>query len=212
MTRPPWVPDAVMSDDPESMLARHAELRTDLARIVEQYETWKAQLVEWFTKASTPLTEEATLIEQALTRWALAERERTGKASFVLPSGKVTTRVVPPTVEVTDEAAFLAWCEQYPATSAGMTKAKVVPVLSAIKAATGSAVRGNGYRATIERADGTTYTVDVDAMDDLTLAQGEGVLALEPLTRPIVAAGGVEVWGVAPVPERISVTVKPVTP
>jgi phage host-nuclease inhibitor protein Gam len=85
-------------------LARELQAR---GPIVDQAEAWTSRIEEWLKATLAPFDRRIRWWEGHLTDYARRQREA-GRKTVSLPSGKVSTRPVPASVKVADEAQVLA--------------------------------------------------------------------------------------------------------
>jgi len=91
---------------------RHVRKATDeLDAIDRAYKVELTRLNEWRTRARERDARTLAYMVDRLTVWALAERDRTGKATVSTPAGVVRTRAPgkPWAIDVDDKDALLAW-------------------------------------------------------------------------------------------------------
>lgn len=114
------------------VLHRYGVLLKRIEANAELAKKQRDKVTEWETKVNTPLQEQATYLAGELAFYARKSREHNEKmATISLPAGKLATRVNIPTVDVTDEKAFVSWAIKHKLSN--LYKITTKPVLASIK-------------------------------------------------------------------------------
>lgn len=92
--------------------ARWAQADAEVEAAKAQYQEWKARLDEWLADATRRAQRTAAFFAGHLERYALDERERTGKATLRLPSATVGTTHHAAKAAVGKEDELLAWAAE----------------------------------------------------------------------------------------------------
>lgn len=108
----------------EWAMAQLADTRSQQLDVAERAAEWAQRIQAWWDNAAGPLERRAAFFTGHLERWAVAEREATGKATVTLPSGVVRTRATAAAVEVLDDAAVVEWADS---TLTALALSEVVP-------------------------------------------------------------------------------------
>lgn len=97
-------------DSAEWAMTKLAQKQKALAELVEQHATWVRRYDEWLKNESGPLERDIAYFEGLLTEYARQRREADPKMkSTKLPSGTITSRTQRPALDITDEAALVAF-------------------------------------------------------------------------------------------------------
>jgi phage host-nuclease inhibitor protein Gam len=102
--RPRWSIDS--DEEAEWAMRKLAYEERALRTINDQAEDWAGRIQQWRDEATKPHKSTAAFFRGALEDYARRQREE-GRLSVPLPSGKVSTRNVPASVKVADEATVL---------------------------------------------------------------------------------------------------------
>jgi hypothetical protein len=154
----------------EWAMLRYAEADAVIAAAEAQRDEWIARYEAWFREETRSADSTRRFMRAHLQRWALDERERTGKATMNLPSGRVSTRhtaaapTIPKDGEAKKDAAgqVVAWAFEY-----GYPEV-INPDVSL------SALRRVGRVAEV-----TTYTLEFTDAPPLSVQEGQDVICTE---------------------------------
>ena len=102
-----WAPSDLASA--EWAARRLARAQRQLDEFDEQYEQWLGQLRAWYLRVAARPSAEVVFMEHRLASFALAERERTGRATVDLPSGAIRTTRHQAKAVVTNEKELIEW-------------------------------------------------------------------------------------------------------
>ncbi len=95
-------------------MAHVARAESALSDLQAQAIDWYGRIDAWLAHEAAPHRATVAFFEAHLERYALELREVDPKArTLVLPTGKVSTRSTSPKVTVTDEAAVIAWADDF---------------------------------------------------------------------------------------------------
>jgi hypothetical protein len=198
----------------EWAMRRYALLAAEIAEAESMAKEWKAQVDAWLAGRKRPLERRLSFFESHLKAYLLRLRaEDPAQKSRKLPSGNLTSRLVPAGTEVADEGYFLAWAKRW---APKAVRVKESPVADEVrKLVTWSTVwvptdGWPAHPAVTRGQDGRLYAIDLDnpsSWPDTTDGMVEQTIPLyftgDTRDMPVL------VPGVTEVPETISVTVKP---
>lgn len=102
-----WRPSDLASA--EWAARRLARAQAELDALDEQHEQWLSQIRDWYLRATARPSAEVVFMEHRLASFALAERERTGRATVDLPSGAIRTTRHQAKAVVTNEKELIEW-------------------------------------------------------------------------------------------------------
>jgi phage host-nuclease inhibitor protein Gam len=102
---------------PERLMRQLRHVHERAVWISEQADAMRAPINQWEAEKLVPLGERAAELERQLTELARRFREADEKhnKTLSLPSGKVTSKAVPPKVVVADEGQVIAFLHAYAA-------------------------------------------------------------------------------------------------
>jgi hypothetical protein len=209
--RPHWSIDS--DEEAEWAMRKLVYEERALRTINDQAEDWAARIQRWHDEATKPHKSTAAFFRGVLEDYARRQREE-GRLSVPLPSGKVSTRNVPASVKVVDEATVLAELPQ---------EVRNVVVKESVRLNLFQKATAVARTATLHVSCGHVFEVVILDPKEIGPETVCGICSKVDDPDSLVAITGVELSAPIPVlkttrkpvpgaivePERVSVTVKP---
>jgi phage host-nuclease inhibitor protein Gam len=210
--RPRWSIDS--DEEAEWAMRKLAYEERALRTIADQAEDWAARIQRWHDEVIKPHKSTAAFFRGALEDYARRQREE-GRLSVPLPSGKVSTRNVPASVKVADEATVLdclpAWDRVY-VTKESIRLRELQQITAVARTATLHLACGHSFECVVLDPSEIGPVTNCSACDrkegeDRSQVSITGVDLSAPI--PVLKNTRKPIPGAIVEPERVSVTVKP---